>query len=105
MVCDLDTTCYVRWETIYTNHLPARPRSFTKTYKNIYTTTNNNISQRIRTYGRDGLACSVLIRIFTYKIRTIMNKFITYVEKYIQTPTLVIFSLYIVYHLIKAWLG
>ena len=57
MVCDLDTTCYVRWETIYTNHLPARPRSFTKTYKNIYTTIQNDTRPRFttNTTGSEGM--------------------------------------------------
>ena len=90
----------------------ARPRLSTKTYENIYTTIHNdtrctfhNEYDRIRTYGRDGLACSVIGRIFTYKIRTIMNEFITYVEKYIQTPTLVLISSYWLWHLGLACVG
>ena len=41
----------------------------------------------------------VSVRIFTYKINKGMDKLITYVEKYIQTPILVVFSLYMAYHL------
>ena len=90
----------------------AQPRSSTKTYKNIYTTiqydtrcTFHNVYDRIRTYGRDGLACSVIGRIFTYTKLRSMEKLITHIEKYIQTPTLVIIVTYFLYHLIKACVG
>ena len=112
MVCDLGIACYVCWETIHTNPIGPHPSLFVKTYKNIYTTIHNddanafhNEYDRIRTYVRDGLACSVLIRIFTYTKLRSMEKYITHIEKYIQTPTLVIIVTYFMYHLIKACVG
>ena len=72
MVCDLDTTCYVCWETIHTSPYWTPPSLFVKTYKNIYTTIHNddanafhNVYDRIRTYERDGLARRDIHRIFT----------------------------------------
>ena len=49
MVCDLGIACYVCWETIHTNHLPARPRLSTKTYENIYTTIQYDTRPRFTT--------------------------------------------------------
>jgi hypothetical protein len=53
----------------------------------------------------DNVVGPVSVRIFTYKINKGMEKLITHIEKYIQTPTLVIITMYFMCHLVKAWLG
>ena len=57
IVYDLDTACYVCWETIYTNPRLAQPRSSTKTYKSIYTTIQNDTRPRFttNTTGSEGM--------------------------------------------------